>query len=53
MIKFTSQYQDNAPLVEITLNSDSTLGEVLEAFQGFLEATGYSFKGWIYNEKQG
>lgn len=47
MIKFTSQYQDNAPLIEVTLSSDSTVGEVLEVFQGFLAATGYSIDGII------
>ncbi len=47
MIKFTSQYENNAPLVEVTLHSDSSLGEVLQAFQGFLEASGYSFDGII------
>ena len=47
MIKFTSQYQDNTPLVEVTINSDSTVGEVLEAFQGFLTASGYVINGVI------
>lgn len=47
MIKFTSQYEEGAPLIEVTLSSDSTVGDVLEVFQGFLAAAGYSINGVI------
>lgn len=47
MIKFTSQYSDGDPLVEVTLDSDSGLGEVIEYFNYFLKASGYSYDGII------
>ena len=56
MIKFISQYNQDLthtstsllnPLVEITISSDSTLEEVLQAFEYFLKATGYSFNGTV------
>ena len=47
MIKFTSQYEDNAPLVEMTLSSDSSLIDVIAAFDAFLKAAGYSYNGVI------
>jgi len=47
MIKFTYQFEDKSPLVEMTLYSESTLGEVLENFEQFLKASGYSFTGTV------
>lgn len=47
MMKFTYQYSNEFPLVEVTIASDSTVGEVLEAFQGFLTAAGYNVNGLI------
>ena len=47
MIKFTSQYDEHATKVEMTLPADSTLGEVLEVFEAFLKASGYAFNGIV------
>ena len=47
MIKFESQYDENTGKVTIELSSDTSLPDVLEAFERFLKATGYSFDGVI------
>ena len=47
MIRFSYQFDDRTPLVEVTLSPDSTVGEVLEAFQSFLIASGYVINGEI------
>lgn len=44
-MKFTYQYDDVSPLVEVTISPQSTLLETLEAFEGFLKAAGYHFDG--------
>lgn len=44
MLKFQYQFDESHPLIEVTMPSDSALPEVFEAFQGFLQAAGYSFK---------
>jgi len=43
-MKFSYQYDKHDPLVEVTLSPQSDLGEILTAFQGFLQAAGYCFK---------
>ena len=45
MIVFGSQYEENAPKVIVRVHSDSTLPDVISAFESFLKATGYSFDG--------
>jgi hypothetical protein len=47
MIKFESQYEEGMPKVTVELHSDSTLVQVLEAFEDFLKATGYEFTGSV------
>lgn len=47
-----------SPQVSVTINEDSTLNEVCEAFQGFLLALGFSFPegahlGFEYDEPSG
>lgn len=37
-----NRWMNHATRVEITLDKDATIGEVLEAFTGFLQASGYS-----------
>ncbi len=44
-MKFIHQYDENSPLIEVTLHKDSDLSEVFEAFAGFLRAAGYVFDG--------
>lgn len=46
-MKFSYQYDDDSPLVEVTLPSDLVLGEILEQFQGFLYAAGFRPNGII------
>lgn len=45
-IEFVYQVE-GAPKVTLTLSAESTLGQVLEAFEMFLLASGYSFKGQV------
>lgn len=45
MIVFESQYEDNAPKVTVEVHSDSTLPDVISAFESFLKATGFAFDG--------
>lgn len=45
MMKFTYQYNENAPLIEVTMASDTTLVEAIENFEAFLRASGYVFDG--------
>ena len=47
MMKFTYQFDEKSPLVEVTLDSSSTLGEIFTSFEGFLKASGYAFDGDI------
>jgi hypothetical protein len=47
MLKFTYQYEEHGPLIEVTLPSDSILGDVFQSFEGFLKAAGYHFDGVI------
>lgn len=46
-MKFTYNYGPEHPRIEISLHKDSTLDSVLEAFEGFLKAAGYSFDGHL------
>lgn len=46
-MKFSHQYDEGHPLIEVTLSSEATLGEVFEAFENFLKSCGYSFDGYI------
>lgn len=52
MIKFESQYEKHAVKVTIELHSDSTLSEVLTAFEGFLISTGYSLGGHLVLDEE-
>lgn len=45
MIKFESQYDESYPKVTIELHSDSTLQDVVKAFEDFIKAAGYSYEG--------
>lgn len=47
MIQFIYQYDKNSPKVTVELSAESGLGDVLEQFEGFLKAAGYSFTGHI------
>jgi hypothetical protein len=50
MLKFENQYDKNFPKITIELSSDSSLSEVLQAFQTFLKGCGYVFDGEIIIE---
>ncbi len=52
MIILESQYDESHPRVRIEMHSDSSLDEVLEAFEGFLRATGYGFDGNVVIETE-
>lgn len=45
MITFEYQYDANSPKVRIDLHSDASLPDVIEQFERFLLAAGYSFEG--------
>lgn len=47
MITFQYQYDENSAKVTVELPPDSTLGDVLEQFEGFLKAAGYGFDGHL------
>lgn len=47
MIQFTYQYDKSSPKVTVRLPSDSGLADVLQQFEGFLKAAGYSFDGQL------
>ena len=53
MMKFSYQFEENSALTEMTLNSESSLSDVLLEFEHFLLSAGYSFDGHveIYNEE--
>lgn len=46
-MEFTYQFSDKEPKVTMLLSPDSDLNEVLECFEKFLFAAGYSFEGRI------
>lgn len=45
MMKFSYQYTQESPLIEFTLNPESTLDTVVEEFERFLKAAGYVYGG--------
>jgi hypothetical protein len=45
--KFTHQYAEGKPKIEVVLAVDTPLDEVLEAFEGFLRAVGFHFTGTV------
>lgn len=47
MIKFESQYDGKGPRVLFEIPDDSTLGEMVVAFEAFLKASGYEFNGQL------
>lgn len=47
MMKFEYQFDDKSPRVSIELSPESSLGDVIEAFESFLKAAGYSFDGQL------
>ena len=47
MIKFMHKSEDSSLQVEVILDSESTLVDVLSAFQSFLKAAGYEFQGVV------
>lgn len=47
MIIFTYQFDEKSPKVTVELSPESDLGEVLEQFEAFLKAAGYSFNGQV------
>lgn len=54
MMRFTYQYDKDSPKVTMTIKGpDTTLAEVIEQFEGFLKAAGYSFDGQLdFTEEQ-
>ena len=46
-MEFTYQYDDVSPRIVMTILPGLLLSEVLEAFEAFLLAAGYSFTGQI------
>lgn len=42
---FEYQFNDQSPKVTISLSPESSLPEVVESFESFLRACGYSFDG--------
>lgn len=50
-IQFKSIYDDQK--VKMELDGDTTLPDVIEAFQAFLEVTGYSIPGTIVIDPDG
>jgi hypothetical protein len=46
-IKFSYQYSESSPKIEVTLPPDSTLDQVLESFGDFLRAAGYGVDGAV------
>lgn len=42
MFKFIYQYDEQNPLIEVSISKDSTWSEAIEAFESFLKASGYS-----------
>lgn len=46
-IEFTYQFSEFDPKVTMTLAPGTSLPQVLEAFEMFLLASGYSFKGVV------
>jgi len=53
-MKWTHQYDPSEPRVEMEVHMDSTLSEVLIAFETFLKAIGYHIDGHleIVNEEK-
>ena len=47
MIKFEYQYDDQSPKISVELHADSSLPDVIEQFERFLLAAGYSFEGTL------
>lgn len=47
MIKFEYQFDDTAPKVVLELSPESSLPEVIDQFELFLLASGYSFEGHL------
>lgn len=46
-MKFSYQYDEKSPKITFSLSPDSTLTEVLEAFEDFLRGVTYSFDGHL------
>ena len=46
-IEFIHQYSDGDPKVIMTLSPETPLPQLLEAFEMFLRASGYSFNGIV------
>jgi hypothetical protein len=46
-MEFTYQFSEGDPKVTMTLSPGAGLGEVIESFEAFLIAAGYSFNGQL------
>lgn len=46
-MQFIYQFEPNAPKVTMEISPESSLPDVLEAFESFLRAAGYSFEGTL------
>jgi len=46
-MKWTHQYDQSEPYIEMEISKDATLSEVLEAFEHFLQAVGYGINGHL------
>jgi hypothetical protein len=47
MIEFFYQFKEGDPAVSVRLSPESDLPLILESFEGFLRAAGYSFQGQV------
>lgn len=47
MMKFEYQFDENSPKVTVELSAESCLPDVIEQFEHFLLAAGYSFEGTL------
>jgi len=47
MMIFEYQFEEHEPKVRVELSPQSALPEVLEQFEAFLRAAGYSFDGYV------
>lgn len=52
MLIFEYQFDETHPRVRVEMSPQSDLSEVLEQFQGFLMAAGYSFDGNLTIEEE-
>jgi len=47
MLRFEYQFDENYPKVLVEMSSESNLSDIVQQFEGFLKAAGYSFAGHL------